>query len=96
MFSLNKLIVKYLRELADKFEADTTEVTESQAIDILRVIAHEAMSKEQACNFLNLSRSRFDELVRTKVLPKGNKVVGLKELVWWKDELEFCKRKDRK
>lgn len=59
MFGLNKLIVKYLRELADKFEADTTEVTESQAIDILRVIAHEAMSKEQACNFLNLSRSRY-------------------------------------
>ena len=91
MYSLNRLIVKYLKELIARFESDTTEVSESQAIDILRVIAHEAISKEQACSFLNLSRSRFDELVREGRIPKGKKVVGYKELRWYKDELELCK-----
>ena len=96
MHSLNKLIAKYLRDIANRFDADTSEVTESQAIDILRVVAHEAISKEQACRFLNLSRSRFDDLVREGIIPKGIKVVGCKELKWYKDELELCKRKDRK
>lgn len=95
MFSLNKLIVKYLRELADKFDTGTSEITESQAIDILRVIAHEALSKEQACNFLNLSRSRFDDYVRDGRIPRGIKVTGFKELIWYKDELEWCMRKNK-
>ncbi len=94
MFDFRKLVVKYLRDVADKMDAGTSEVTESQAIDILRIVAHEAMSKEQACNYLNLSRSRFDDLVRERKIPKGQKRVGFKELVWWKDELDMCRRKN--
>jgi predicted DNA-binding transcriptional regulator AlpA len=93
MLDFRKLVVKYLRKVADEMDAGTSEVTESQAIDILRIVAHEAMSKEQACNYLNLSRSRFDDLVREGKIPKGRKRVGLKELSWWEDELEVCKRK---
>ena len=96
MHSLNGLIAEYLRDTASKFEADTSEVTEAQAIDILKVVEHEAISKEQACRFLNLSRSRFDDLVREGRIPKGEKVTGWKELKWYKDNLELCKRKHRK
>ena len=94
MLDFRKLVVKYLRDVADKMDAGTSEVTESQAIDILRIVAHEAMSKEQACNYLNLSRSRFDDLVRERKIPKGQKRVGFKELIWWKDELDMCRRKN--
>ena len=93
MFDFKKLVVKYLREVAEKIDSGTSEITESQAIDVLRVIAHEAMSKEQACVYLNLSRSRFDDLVREKKIPRGQKRTGFKEKVWWKDELDMCKRK---
>lgn len=93
MFEFRRMVVKYLREIADKIEVGTSEISESQAMDILSVVAHEAMSKEQACNYLNLSRSRFDDLVRERKIPKGQKRVGFKELVWWKDELDMCKRK---
>ena len=93
MFDIRRLIARYLRKIADDFDAGASEVTESQAIDILRVVAHEAMSKEQACVFLNLSRSRFDDLVRDRKIPPGKKIVGFKEKVWWKDELEMCKRR---
>lgn len=88
---LKKLITRYLREIADRIDAGTSEVTEEQAMDIIKVVAHEALSKEQACGYLNLSRSRFDELVRQKKIPRGMKRRGYKELVWWKDELEHCK-----
>lgn len=93
MTDFRRLVVKYLREVADKIDAGTSEVSESQAVDILRTVAHEAMSKEQACTYLNLSRSRFDDLVRERKLPKGRKRVGFKEKIWYKDELEMCKKK---
>ena len=93
MFDFRSLVVKYMREVADKIEVGTSEITESEAIDILRIVAHEAMSKEQACSYLNLSRSRFDELIRERKLPKGKKRVGYKELVFYKDELDLAARK---
>lgn len=93
MIDFKKLVAKYLREVADKIDSDSCELGETEAMDILKVIAHRPMSKEQACNYLNLSRSRFDDLVRDGIIPRGRKRVGLKELSWWEDELELCKRK---
>ena len=93
MHSLNKVIAHYLEELAAKFRADNSNVTEEQAIDILRVVAHEEVSKEKSCDFLNLSRSRFDDLVRERKIPNGKKEKGWKELRWYKDELELCKNR---
>ena len=93
MFDFKRLVVKYLREVAEKIDTGTSEITESQAIDVLRVIAHEVMSKEEACAFLNLSRSRFDDLVREHKIPQGIKRVGFKEKFWYKDELELCKNR---
>lgn len=88
MSSLKKLIVKLLRETADKIDAGNSELTDSEAIEIMSVLAHRAMSKEQACSYLNLSRSRFDDLVREGKLPKGRKRRGFKELVFYQDELD--------
>ena len=88
MLNIKRLVVRYLRDIADKIEAGNTELSESEAMDIMRVIAHESLSKEQACRYLNVSRSRFDDLIREKKLPKGRKVSGFKELRWYRDELE--------
>ena len=90
MSDFRQLVVKYMREVADKIEVGTSEISESEAIDILRVVAHECLSKEQACMYLNISRSRFDDLIREKKLPKGRKQVGFKELKWYKDELDVA------
>ena len=88
MQALNKLIVKLLRETADKIDAGNCEMSESEAMDIMRVLSHQVMSKEDACIYLNLSRSRFDDLVREGRLPKGRKRRGFKELCWFKDEID--------
>lgn len=88
MKALAKLITKLLRETADKIDTGNCELSDSEAMEIMSVLSHQAMSKEDACIYLNLSRSRFDDLVREGRLPKGRKRRGFKELRWYKDELD--------
>ena len=90
MFNFKKLVVNYLKDVIDRIESGTCELSESEAMDILKVIAHEAVSKEKACTYLNMSRSRFDALVKEGKLPKGRKETGFKELVYYKDELDMA------
>lgn len=80
-------LVKQLRVIADKIENGTCELTQEQAINLFSVIGTEVLSKEQACLFLNVSRSKFDSLVRGNKLPKGRKIAGFKELFWNKNDL---------
>lgn len=94
MFDFKKLVAKYLREAAAKIDSGDCEMSVDEAMDIVKVIAHHPLTKEEACKFMNIGRSRFDELVREGVLPKGRKRVGLTQLSWWKDELEMCKRRN--
>ena len=85
---LRKAVTKVLRETADKIDSGNSELNEEQAMDIMSVLTHEVLSKDSACSYLNLSRSRFDDLVREGVIPKGKKRRGFKELIWYKDELQ--------
>ena len=85
---IRRIVVKLLKETADKIEAGNCEMTEEEAMDIMSVLSHQTLSKEQACNYLNIKRSRFDELVRDKLLPKGRKRRGFKELRWYQDEID--------
>ena len=87
MLAIKRMIAKLLRETADKIDAGTCELSEQEAMDIMSVVAHNALSKEEACLFLNLRRSRFDDLVREGRIPRGRKRRGFKELIWYEDEL---------
>lgn len=88
--SLIKLVTKTLRETADLLDAGNSELSESEAMDIMGVLCHRAMSKAQACEYLNISPSNFGAMIRAKEMPKGRKVIGYKELRWYKDELDEC------
>jgi predicted DNA-binding transcriptional regulator AlpA len=90
---LKKLIVRLLKETAEKIDSGNCELSESEAMELISILSHEVMSKASACDYLNLSRSRFDDLVREKKLPKGRKEVGWKELRWYKDELDIAVRR---
>ena len=61
---LRKAVAKLMREIADKIESGNCELSEDQAMDIISALSHEVLSKDEACGYLNLSRSRFDDLVR--------------------------------
>ena len=85
---LKNIISKLLRETADKIDAGNSELSESEAMEIMSVLTHKAMSKEDVCIYLNMSGSNFDKLVREGKLPRGRKRRGFKELVWYQDELD--------
>ena len=87
MLPFKRMIAKYLRDIANKIDDGTCELSEDEAIGIMKTIAHRVLSKEQACELLNLQRSRFDDLVREGRIPRGRKRRGFKELIWYEDEL---------
>lgn len=87
MLPFKRMIAKYLREIADRIDAGTCELSEDEAMGIVGAVAHRVLSKDQACELLNLRRSRFDDLVREGRIPKGRKRKGFKEKVWYEDEL---------
>jgi len=84
---VKKIVVKLIREYADKIETGNSNITIEEAGNILSAIAHISMSKEEVCEYLNISRSRFDDLVREGRLPRGKKVKHKNNLVWYKDEI---------
>ena len=85
---IKKHFVNLLRKTAEDIDAGNCVIDEEQAIDIIKLISHKPMSKEQSAIYLNLSTSRFDSLVRELKLPKGKKRLGFKEKVWYQDELD--------
>lgn len=93
---LKKAVSKILREIADKIDSGNCELSEDQAMDVISAISHEVLSKDEACGYLNLSRSRFDDLVREGVIPRGRKRRGFKELIFYKDELDIALTKIEK
>lgn len=84
---VRKHFVKILRETADKIDSGNSELNEEQAVQIMAIIAHEPISKEEASNLLNISRTKFNNLIDEGKMPKGRKRRGLKELIWYKDEI---------
>ena len=86
--ALTKLVTKALQDTIDNINSGNCELTEEEASEILSVLSHKVLSKEQACEYVGLRRSQFDNLVAIGKLPNGRKRRGFKELVWYQDELD--------
>lgn len=84
---LDKLIARELRAAADRFDAGNSNLSEDEQCCILGMITHTAMSAEEVCAYLHISRPTLTNYVNTGTVPKGRKLRGRKELVWFKDEL---------
>lgn len=96
---LQKILSKLLRQTADdidqgKYKCDKSEW--EHAVDQLSQFnQYRELSKEEACKYLNLSRSSFDTYVRNGWIPKGIKKLGFKELSWHKSDLDISCQKIR-
>jgi predicted DNA-binding transcriptional regulator AlpA len=87
-----KIIKGLLHKILDDIDAGNSNITEKEAIDIVKVIKSytdktQRLSKYQACQKLNVSRATFDNLVREGRIPRGQKVTGFKELFWTDKDL---------
>lgn len=77
-----------LIKLGNKIQAGTSELTEDEAMCIMSIIAHQPISREEACNYVNMNSNKFADNITLGNLPKGRKRRGFKELTWYKDELD--------
>lgn len=87
-------MLKIIRNLLDKIvtdiDAGNSNITEDegkQIVDLLSSINEPRLSKYQACEYLNVSRATFDNLVRKGKLPHGSRQIGFKEKFWKKSEI---------
>ena len=88
-----KIIKSLLEKIINDIDCGNSNITEDEAMEIIKVIKSytdktQRLSKYQACQKLNVSRAIFDNLVREGVLPRGEKVVGFKELFWLEKDLD--------
>jgi hypothetical protein len=93
-----KIIRDLLKKIIDDIDAGNSNIKEDEAIEIVKVIKSytdktKRLSKYQACQKLNVSRATFDNLVREGIIPRGEKVVGFKELFWEEKTLDDCIKK---
>lgn len=90
MLNQIKILLQQIINNIDSGNSNINEEDEVHIIDCLRKYTHkdEGMSKYSACQYLNISRAKFDNMVRQGLLPKGKKVIGFKEKRWYKKDLD--------
>lgn len=87
------VLQKLLRKIDQDIDAGNSNLTEEEALEVVEILKEytrkdKPMSKYQAFTYLNMSRAKFDNLVKEGKLPDGHKVVGFKELFWYKKDLD--------
>lgn len=90
-------IKKILLGIIDDIDAGNTNADEEELLEIAKVLKEMVrkdvpMSKYQAYTYLNMSRAKFDNLVREGKIPNGKKTAGFKELNWMKKDLIKAKK----
>lgn len=88
-----KMIDALLMEFHERIQSGrclTNKQQNSMMLRFLHEIANkdEPISKAQACGYVRVSRATFDRLVACGKLPKGKKIKGFTELVWYEKDLD--------
>lgn len=88
-----KLIRSLLVSIIDRIDAGNTNITEEDGTQIIEYLSKfnnkdEGISKYTACQYLNISRATFDNLVREGKLPEGKHIQGFKEKRWYRKDLD--------
>ena len=88
-----ELVKLGLQNLIDNIDCGNSNASDKECDEILELVnkitnIQNKFSKYQACKYLNVSRSTFDNYVRDGKIPKGRKEQGFKELFWIKEDLD--------
>lgn len=84
---LAQIVGDAMIDAGKEMKAGNCHLTDDQAMHIFETVAHKEMSREEACDFVNMNSNKFADHITLNKLPKGRKRRGFKELVWYKDEL---------
>lgn len=93
-----QVIKKYLLQVVDDIDAGNSNADEEELMQIAGVLKRytrkdKLINKYQAYTYLNISRAKFDNMVREGLIPRGIKEPGSRELRWRKKDLPKPKRK---
>ena len=88
-----QVIKKLLLKIVDDIDAGNSEMSEKELYEVTDLLKRynfrdKYISKYQAFTYLNISRAKFDNLVKEGVLPRGKKIEGFKELQWSLKEIK--------
>lgn len=88
-----QVIKRLLLKIVDDIDAGNSEMSEKELYEVTDLLKRynfrdKYISKYQAYTYLNISRAKFDSLVREGVLPRGKKIEGFKELQWSLKEIK--------
>ena len=88
-----QVIKRLLLKIVDDIDAGNSEMSEKELYEVTDLLKRynfrdKYISKYQAFTYLNISRAKFDNLVREGILPRGKKVEGFKELQWGLKEIK--------
>lgn len=86
------VIRELLLKIVDDIDTGNSNLSDEESIEVIKSLRKYTrkdtpLSKYQAYTYLNMSRAKFDNMVREGKLPKGKKVAGFKELIWYKRDL---------
>ena len=81
------IIKKQLLKMISDIDAGNCYLSEEEEVEVIKLMnkisrKDRRLSKYEACKYLNISRTSFDNYVRQGLLPKGIKTQGFKELFW--------------
>ena len=83
-----------LHQIANDLDSGMYQSSDEEVSAVISQLAQfntNRLSKAQACDYLGISRSTFDDRVKRGLIPKGQKIQGFKELSWSALELEVLK-----
>jgi predicted DNA-binding transcriptional regulator AlpA len=83
---IRSLLEKLIKDI-DSGNSNITEEEQQKIVGMLSEITDNRMSKYQACQYLNVSRATFDNLVRDGYLPEGKHQAGFKEKYWRRSDI---------
>lgn len=89
MKTLRSLLQKCINDI-DNGSCNLDDAELAEAITSLQKYSRKdtPMSKYQAYTYLNMSRASFDNHIRDNKLPRGKKIPGFTELVWFQKDLD--------
>lgn len=87
---IKTLLSKELRNIADKIDAGTCEVSQDDALEIMSVISNVSLSREESARYLNMNASTFRKKVEAGKIAKPHKRRGLVEKLWFLHELKHA------
>lgn len=88
-----KIIKELLLNIIDDLDTGNSNIPEDKQLEIIELLKEytrqdKPMSKYQAYTYLNISRAKFDNMVRDGIIPEGIKNPGFKEKFFYKKDLD--------